>query len=352
MKNKKLLFVDPLSQEGHLNFNKIYIKALFQIFDSIDFAFIKGYEEKLSISNDNKVYLIPEKYHAGSRNKILNRLRYIQIFRFIKKHCNINNYDFVIFSSYEEISLYFSFINRTLILVNHNNLSGLQNRIKLFFFKKISSKNISIVFEDYMRDYLLSLGLKNVYSIKHGLPCAFDIKLLENAKLIDFFSWIKDFRYIIFSPSGSSTDDDFLNDLILNDAFNMFLRKNGILLILKNKLLKSDSQNIKIIRGYLTDIQYKYVFLRSDLILIPYSINFSYRVSAVLFESMANKKNCLFTGINALNIYRIFFTYDPSFNSADELKDKISYLMANNDNLERYTNLSKLEPNFNQLFKI
>lgn len=349
--SKKLLFVDPLSPEGHINFNKIYINALSNIFVSIDFAFKKGYEEKLSISKDDKVYLIPAKYYINSNNKISNRVRYIQIFRHIKKYCNINNYDFVIFSSYEEISLYLSFINRPLILINHNNISGLQDNIKLFFFKKLAKKNINIVFENYMKDYLLSLGINNVYTIHHGLPKSHDEKLLNNSKLIEDFSCINNFRYVIFSPSSTSTDINFLETLISNDVFNVFLRDNDILLILKNKHLNSNSKNIKIVKNYLTDLQYQYIFLRSHLIIIPYSDKFLYRVSGVLFESMANDKICLFSDIKALQIYIDFFNYDPIFNTVDDLINRISYIISNINKINNpYKNLFQLEPNFEFLF--
>lgn len=350
-KSSKILYVDPLSPAGHINFNRIYINALSKIFNSIDFAFKKGYEVKLSISDDSKVYSIPEKYYAISKNKILNRIRYIQIFRYLKKYCRIDDYDYVIFSSYEEISLYLSFINRPLILINHNNISGLHDNIKLFFFKKLAKKNINIVFENYMKNYLLSLGINNVYTIHHGLPKSYDKKLINNTKLIEDFSIINNFRYVIFSPSVTSTDKNFLESLILDNVFNIFLRDNDILLILKDKHLNSNCKNIQIVRNYLTDLQYQYIFLRSDLILIPYSNNFSYRVSAVLFESMANNKICLFSDIKALQIYMEFFNYDPIFNTVDDLTNRISYIISNSNKInDPYKNLSQLEPNFEFLF--
>jgi len=352
LRYNKLLYIDPLSPNGHINFNKIYIEALFKIFESIDFAFKQGYEEKLPIPKNAKIYSIPEKYYISSDNKIANRFKYFQINKYIKKHCNINQYDFVIFSSYEEISLYLSFFSRTLIIVNHNNLCGLHNPIKLHFFKKVANKNINIVFENYMRDYLSLLGVKNIYTIHHGLTNPYDKKIKEDTDLINDFAYIENFKYVIFSPSSTSTDTNFLGNLISNDEFKMFLHENGILLILKYKQLNYDSGNIRIIDNYLTDSQYKYIFLRSDLILIPYSNNFSYRVSAVLFEAMSNNKLCILSNIRALNIYKDYFNYDPYYENIEELMIKISLIIDLPDKIKNnpYKNINKLNPDFSVFF--
>jgi len=121
-RENKILYIDPLSPNGHINFNNIQIKSLYKIFDSIDFSFKKGYEKKICIKNTETIFLIPEKFYKSTNNKIITRINLLKILRYIKKNIDLSIYDFIIFSSYEEISLYFSFIKYPLILVNHNNI--------------------------------------------------------------------------------------------------------------------------------------------------------------------------------------------------------------------------------------
>jgi hypothetical protein len=349
----KVLYVDPLSPSGHINFNLIYIEALVKIFDSIDFAFKDGYEEKLFIPNNSKIYVIPKKYYKYSNNKIINRLMLFKIFRYIKKNFNINHYDYVIFSSYEEIALYLNFYNRNLIIINHNNLKGLNNPVKLHFFKKIAEKNVNVVFDNSMRDYLSSLGLTNIHTINHGLPKPYNKKIIENQEMVNQFSYLKNYKYILFTPSNLSVDNQFIKQLITDNEFKSFLKNSKTLLILKSYKINVDSKNIRVINSFLTDLEYQYLFLKSNLIILPYPNTFNYRVSAVLFECMTNNKMCLTSDIPALKIYKKYFNYNPSFNTVSELMNKVSIIKKNkNLNDESlYKKLNQLEPKFDNLFK-
>ena len=47
---------------GHINFNNIYIKAMYDHKITIDFALKAGYENNLDLSADATVFTIPEKY--------------------------------------------------------------------------------------------------------------------------------------------------------------------------------------------------------------------------------------------------------------------------------------------------
>lgn len=350
-KKSKILYVDPLSPSGHINFNKIYIESLLKIFTSIDFAFKENYRDKLSIHIKNKVYTIPEKLYDKSKSKIINRYNYYKIFRYIKNNCNIHIYDYIIFSSYEEISLYFSKFRKKLILINHNNVSGLRNPIKLFFFRKNAIRNINIVLEDYIKEYLLTLDIPNVYTLYHGLGNPYDRALINNSSLLYEFNYLNNFKFVIFSPSNTSSDNVFLNKLINDYNFTSFLKKNDILLILKSNQIDNKHSNVEIIKNYLSDLQYQYLFLKSNLILLSYPSSFTFRVSAILLECMSNNKLCLISDIPSLNIYKDYFNYSPFFKSIDDLKEKLCIMLKSQRLIiSPYKDLSNYKPDFKNMF--
>jgi len=346
-KHSKLLYVDPLSPNGHINFNRIFIEALNLTFKTIHFAFRENYSKNLNVDNMQKVYSIPGKYYKKRKNKIATRFALFRILQFIKNECNLNEYDYIIFASYEEISLYLSFIKKPLILINHNNISGLDNKIKLFFFKKIAKNNVNIIFENYMKEFLETKGVKNTYVIHHGIPPAYNSNILEDSSLREQYENIERYDNVIFCPSSSSVDKIFLNEIKSNQKFNKFLEINNILLIIKDNTNVKKMNNIFVINNYLSDIQYQYLFLKSNFILIPYPKTFSYRVSSVLFEAIANRKMCLLSNIQALNIYKKYFNYNPYFNDVDELiiRIKINILELNKKEYSPYNNITKLYPN-------
>lgn len=348
---KKVLYIDPLSPNGHINFNRIYIEALLTQFEVVDFAFKIGYEKKLPIPPKSKLYSIPDKYYSKSNNKILNRINFFKINKYIEKICDLNQYDIVIFSSYEEISLYMSFYKKTLILINHNNLSALNNPIKFFIFKKLAKKNINIVFENYMKVALNEKGIENTLVIHHGLPSPFSTNILNDSTLKSKFAFLDNYKFVIFAPSGSSSDKIFLSNLISNEMFLAYLKGNDILFIVKNKTLKSNHDNICIIDNYLTDIQYQYLFLVSNIILILYPKAFEFRVSAVLFEAMCNNKVCILSDILALKNYTNYFSYNPFYRNIEELMKKISFIieLPDVDKINPYKDIFKLHPDFSKL---
>lgn len=350
-KQSKILYVDPLSPRGHINFNKIYIEELLKLYTNVDFAFKENYIDKLSINYKNKVYSIPDKLYDKSKSKIRNRFNYYKILSYIKKNCNIDSYDYIIFSSYEEISLYFSKFKKKLILINHNNISGLRNPIKLFFFRKNAIQHINIVLEDYIKEYLLTLNIPNVYTLYHGLGDPYDRALINNSSLSNDFDYLHKFKYVIFSPSNTSSDNAFINNLITDYNFISFLKENDILIIFKNTHLHTEYENVRIICDYLSDLQYQYLFLRSDLILISYPSTFTYRVSAILLECMSNEKLCLISEIPSLNVYSDYFNYSPFYNSRETLIEKLSILLKSQQIIQKpYRGLSNYKPYFRKLF--
>lgn len=352
MEIRKILYIDMFSSTGHVNFNKIYINGLIDKGFNVRLILKDNYIKELSLSSTLVELSIPNHYFVDYNNRIINRLQLLKILWYIKTKLDFSNYDLIIFSGYEEISLFLSNIKQKLVLINHNNISGLNSRIKRYFFKLISKNNIHIVFEQYIKKYLNNIGIKNVIAIPHGLPIPFPFNSFEEEIAVDTVLSTTDFKQykkIIFSPSGSSIDYLFISKLICNKQFILFLKANEILLIIKGNFEPIETNNIVIIDYYLTEIQYRSLFMMSNAILISYPKTHKYRVSAVLFESISNNKICFLSEIEAFRNYEDHFNYNPFYKNIDELiLNMRNWLLLDAITLSNpFSNKEILMPNFN-----
>lgn len=115
-------------------------------------------------------------------------------------------------------------INYEKILVNHNNIKSLSSKIKSFFLRELSKKNINVVFEDYIKDYLLYKGVQNVIVKPHGIPTVIEGNYNCINSILPKVS-LENYEMIIFAPSSSSTDINLINKLYKDSDFNDYLKK-------------------------------------------------------------------------------------------------------------------------------
>lgn len=344
---KKILYIDPLLQNGHVNFNNIYIESFRKSGYRLEFVFVSGYEDKLNIDSSEVLYSIPKFFFKKDLGKLGNRIAYFFALLIIKLFVDFKKYDLIIFSSFEEVSFFLSNI-KNCYLINHINVStSVESKVKYFFLNKVLINNSLIVLDEETKNYLNSKGNYKIYVQPHGLPNA---KSLTNRKKDDEFDYIFDelgkYKKILFSPSESSSDKNFINELIQSDKFMEYLEQEDILFVYKDKspVVKS---NILVINGFLDQNAYDYLFLKSNIILIAYPPNFKYRVSGVLLECIANDKPCVVSRIDTLESYNGFFKYNPFYSNIDELIHAILDLDKFDQNDDGYyKNLSMLEPNF------
>ena len=350
MKNKKMLYIDPFSSEGHKNFNEIYLRNLACLEVELTCVFRDGYFEELHFENKKtRLYEIPKKYYKGDRNSFFNRVEMIKILRHVKRELNFKDFDKIILAAYDSVALYFSFIREKIILVNHNNLFGLDNKIKLFLFKQISKRNIHLVFEVYMKEYLNSIGIAKVIKVNHGLPDKFKANGdLSPTSLSDLK--IEQYSSLIFVPSSSSSDVFFLVKLINDSSFQNHLKENNVLLVVKGDFEVAQNKNIQIINKYLSKIEYRYLFIKSMIIIIKYPASFKYRTSAVFLECVANNKIALISEIDAFKQLESKMNYNPYFTTIDELIDKVKIHMYGFP-LKPYVKIQEFDVDLNVLFK-
>ena len=318
---KRILYIDPFSTYGHKNFNEIYLRNLACLEVELTCVFRDGYFEELHFEKKKtRLYKIPKKYYKGNRSSFFNRIEMIKILRHVKRELNFKDFDKIILAAYDNIALYFSFIREEIFLVNHNNLAGLDNKIKLFFFKQISKRNIHLVFEDYMREYLNSIGIAKVISVSHGLPNEFKaIGDLPPTSLTDLK--IEQYSNLIFVPSSSSSDVFFIDKLINDSSFQNYLKENNILLVLRGDYTGSWSFNFNSWKSF--EIQNRYLLIKSSIIIIKYPASFKYRTSAVFLDCVANNKIVLISEIEAFKQLESKINYNPYFTTIDELIDKV-----------------------------
>lgn len=135
-------------------------------------------------------------------------------------------------------------------------------------FKKISKKHIQIVMESYIQNYLESLNVYNSIVVKHGL--------IDTYSCRKSLCFLKNFKYVVFSPSAVSSDDIFLSEFINSLEVDSFLKETKTVIVIRSKSLKCNSSNIVILKDYILDEDYQSIFMCSNAILITYPASYKY----------------------------------------------------------------------------
>lgn len=351
---KKILFIDVYCPNGHINLNKNFINQFNNLGYELDFVLKKGYNNNIGINEDSLIWSVPNFFYKG-KSPIVVRFNLFIMLLLLRSKVNTRKYDYVFFSSYDEISLWFSGFSGNFILVNHSNIVGLENPLKRFFIKKLAKSSINIVFADFIKVAAEKYGLENLKVQQIGLSNAYyidrkkqqQILLGISEKLIN-----KDLNAIIFVPTGQKYGDSFIKKIIDSTIFTKFLQREKILLVIKDKNIESSNENILVLKTYISNEEYQSLFLASTLILLSYPKSFKYRISAVLFESFSSKKACLLSEIEGFTSYSNYFNYNPFYSDIESLISRIEdyFIHINNPSNKPYKNLENLNQNFSKLF--
>ena len=340
MNRNAVLYIDVICSDGHVAFNKIYINKLLSAGYEVKLILKKNYEKKLNLPNSMILFELPSfLFYDFKRIGIINRLLMLLSLIYINLRIFSNRFKDIYIGGYEEISFYFSFFIKKTILIKHNNISGLDNKLKRYFFIKNSKKHKLLVFNEDIKNYLIKLKLKNIIVKPHGLPEKFYLSSGNNN--------FSDFVKIIFIPSSNSSDQKFILELINNYFFLDYLKVNNYLLIIKGSY-SNVNPNLLVIKNPLSYEDYKDIFMNADIILLPYPNSFKFRVSNVLHECIANNKICLLSKIESFEVYSIHFNFNPFFQNINELIERINYVVNSNNlmNSIYYREKEKLEPKF------
>lgn len=281
----KILYVDPLSPVGHINFNNIYISALSSINNiHMDFVFQEGYMEKLNIFNEHKgksfSFCTKRRNYKGLLNKIAWRVDQMNILHYCNKLLRRSKYDYVFFSSFDEISLLLSgFWGKKVIAVCHANAEHIPNsRISLISHKFISQKSTLITLNKALSDFMLAKGIKNTF-VPHGLPKV----VCEH----------KNSKRLVFVPVQFDLCDKGIMIDLISEKVSKVLQKHNVKLVLKeNSDLPHNFENIIYTDKILSKQDYTQLYRDAGLILLPYNkSSYVFRTSAMLMEAIAYNKN-------------------------------------------------------------
>ena len=288
---KKILFVDFYCPNGHINLNKNFINQFNNLGYELDFVLKKGYGNHIGIDEDSLKWSVPNFFYEG-KSPIVIRFKLFIMLLLLRSKVNTRKYDYIFFSSYDEISLWFSGFNGNFILVNHSNIAGLENPLKRFFIKKLAKSSINIVFGDFIKVAAEKYGLENVKVQQIGLSNAYSIDRKKQQQVLLGISEKlinKDFNAIIFIPTGQKYGDGFIKKIIDSTIFTKFLQREKILFVVKDKNIESPNENILVLKTYISNEEYQSLFLASTLILLNYPymlLNKHTRTTNQLFYQM------------------------------------------------------------------
>ena len=315
-KNTKILYINYMYQKGHINFDKIHIKALEN--EGFDVWLIIPSRIKMFFTTPSYkcLFTIPNWLCPKNATPLLNRIAYLLTLLYIKFKINKTNYKHIFISNFDEVTLGLIPIDKQMYLYCHNTANNFGSKLKAFFIRKLAKNNHFIVFNNEMAKGFYKKGIEDVQVVSHG--CVPPFPNAESLKLkVDV-----DYRRIIFIPS-ERTSSVFLQDFLMNKEFIHFIEQNKILIVVRNYHQNITSEFTHPVNRYLSTSEYRSLFLKSDFILIAYPDNFGYRVSGISFECIANKKNLLFLANDSLNYCKSFYNYNPEFKNITELIAKL-----------------------------
>lgn len=312
----KILYINYMYQKGHINFDKIHIKALENAGFDVWLIVPSRIKKFFSPSSYKCLFTIPKWLCPKNASPLLNRIVYILTLLYIKFKINRSQYNHIFISNFDEITLGLVPIGKQMYLYCHNTANNFGSKLKAFFIRRLAKDNHFVVFNNEMAKGFYKEGIEDVQVVSHG--CVPPFPNGEPLKLkVDV-----DYRRIIFMPS-ERTSSVFLQDFLMNEEFIHFFEQNKILIVVRNYHQNLISDFIHPINHYLSTSEYRSMFLQSDFILIAYPDDFGYRVSGISFECVANKKNLLYLANDSLKYCKSFFNYNPEFKNITELISKL-----------------------------
>ncbi len=342
---RRILYIDYIQQKGHVNFHRIHIDALKREGYNVKLVLHRDIAQQLPYPKKDYILVLPSFLDQHARSPLLNRVIFLLTLIYIKICVRLKRDDKVIIACLDEITLGLLPLKKHMNIICHGNANGFSNPIKHFFLKKLARNNSFIVFNEYMARPFKENSVNDVHIISHGCPPAF---IFEDVLLpIELHK----FNKVIFHPS-SKANAKFVCQLISHPVLSDILKENKVLLLLRNKPMGlENTENIRFLNHYLTQQQYRQLFLRADIILLAYPDSFKYQVSGVSFECIANQKKILISNHPSLQYCCQYYNYDPTFTDINDFCNKIQKLI-NNKEMRCTVSPSLLVPDYTSIFKL
>lgn len=297
---KKICLVDPLSPYGHKDVNNVLITELKKLGKLTVLCSDSLIDSK---RKDVDYIQYDDSYFFIGKNSFINRIRLVNA---LKKMCSVINqgeFDVVIFSSYEVITVYIVFnilkivdkkIYSNLYILNHSNIDDVRNsRIKTFAYKRLNRCITNLCYEEFIGKFIQENYNKKWKLLRHNInnykKLYYDI---DNSKIISFFEK-KDYTYISILGELAFKDQIFKELIQLEESG--YLQRKKIKIFIKEKNICKETNNIIFFNKYLSDTEYSYVLDKSHYISIIYNAKeYKYRVSGIFFDAVTFKKPIIY----------------------------------------------------------
>jgi hypothetical protein len=286
----KILYLDFLYPKGHVRQNSYYINILSQIADVYVLS-PKGRYTNLS----SKVKVIENKALKIKNGRFSNRVSSLKIMIISAIIAHKLKPDYVFVSTYETIMFargrfFFQKYDR-LFLMQHFNIDELKNGFKCRFFKTYMRKVNHIVFENFIKDYLIetfNLDENRIHVLPHQLN--------QNSPKINQ----KKYRCVGLSFSN---DENLISEIVYKEKKEELFKNAKCRVILKSKVTEFDNGYLKVIKGYLEDDLYNEYIDNCLCIYMPFPLSYKYRMSGTLVDALSNNKILLGSDIPVLQYY-------------------------------------------------
>jgi hypothetical protein len=267
----KILVIDFLEEPGHVPYNQMLLKSLGAEHE-VCFASSPDYIRQVGHPESQATSVVFPRW----RDRLTFRLRQCLRYCKLRRSHFLNEYDAIVFSSYETISFALTawlFWRFKVLLIAHNNLDQLETSlVKRWFFRMIPDRVCHIGLADYIERHLAEDLRVRAGCIPHGYPGP------RSAEAAIHGGGAADQRIRIFAP-GRSVPPQALESLALK------------LVPPERFLLMARTSSARLPEGLACVMKdgfenYQELLVSSDYVFIGGAFN--YRVSGVFFEAMAN----------------------------------------------------------------
>ncbi|NOI24013.1 hypothetical protein [Vibrio mediterranei] len=320
----KVNFVDPVGGMGHAKYNIGFITNYIEannIKCQTDFIFQSNEEMNSAISDSygEFEYRTLSKTKKGFNGRVQSMLNHIKPFFYAKIRG-----EKVVFLSFDTLSLFILFFLgfRPNLAVCHNNLNKIHGSKLLEYIYIIATRYVHVVYLTRSGiDYASQLGLVNNSYIPlpfRGFEYTVDeVKRCE--KYIDFkrnHNIPQSSRIVFWAASGNS-DNEFLQEILIDVNFNKQLDVNNCYFVYKGEELNTISCRTISLTGYVEDELWEGLMSHSQLSIVRYSTDFIHRASSICHSHVVNNKLAYISPLSLAKDYDFYFDGNITFDSTE-----------------------------------
>ena len=314
---KKVLIIDYLSYYAHRNFNLIHIGALEELGYSLHLVGKRGQFDNIPECNMIRKSTLPDFFFRKYPSPAIYRMIYILCLLWARVVYRTNQYDFILIPTYDPLSIFAYRTKKPLVLITHD-VHYLDNKIKLAFVKATPKHYIHVGLNESMADRLKELlPRRRVFHIPHGL-CPVSNELSKPAFLSQKDSFV-------FCPVNKWYNKELVKNTFNDPAILAYFKNNGIKLVVKSKLIESESTDPIIkVDNNLAKSEYDYMIDKAIAVILPYDSCYMYRCSGIMFECVARNTPVLASNIKSMAIFKEKVDI-ILFSNSQELIDGVDY---------------------------